>query len=521
MKTFVYTIKPLTAAAVGACAAYYGVVPWAGAGGFAGAVCAGIVCAALGKAFCSAPVFFARAKGESFPRGESLPEPPPRIARYAVILAAFSLCGFWTGGVSRMAADRKARFFVGQARPGVTSLSGVLLDDPRVSRSGRGLAALSLQWADGTVAGARGTVRTSARGAVTALFPEGAIPRVKEFGRGSTVLVDGRFTEDGGLFIAKGVFVVRPPSKLDQLRTSIRIACVEVFTPYRWGGLALALLIGIRDNLDSELAGQYQNAGVSHILALSGMHLAIISAVIAFLLKRPLGLKWAAAAGSLLIAGYIFLAGAMPSLERSGLMYLLAAAAVILGLPKDPWLTLCFSFLLQIVIRPESGTSLSFILSYGALAGILTMSGPLFNGLRRYLPPVIGSSLAASLAAFIATLSITAGVFGTIRPVGIICGLVLAPIATVFMVGALLFPAAPPFLRAVMDGGMDILYAAQEKIAFTAGRVPPIGVSLIPALLINAALVAGLVIMSLYIIKKRFSIERLDGNGWTNWKGIE
>lgn len=169
---------------------------------------------------------------------------------------------------------------------------------------------------------------------------------------------------------------------------------------------------------------------------------------------------------------------------------------------------LCFSFLLQIVIRPESGTNLSFILSYGALAGILTMSGPLFNGMRRCFPPVIGASLAASLAAFIATLSITAGVFGTIRPVGIVCGLFLGPLSTVFMTGALLFPAAPPFLRTLMDRGMDTLHTVLEKIVFTAGRVPPVRVSLVPALLINAALAAGLIVMNLYIIKKRFFFDR-------------
>ena len=506
-----YKISPFTAAAVGACFAYYGVVSWAGGGGFAVAVCVGLVCAALCKALCSGPVFPAKATGE----------PAPRAARYMVILAVFALCGFWMGGVCRIAAGQKFRFFVGQAKSGVTSLSGVLLDDPRVSKSGRGLAAVSLQWADGGIKGVYGTARTSARGTVTVLFPEGSIPRMKEFGRGSTVLVDGRFMESlsmngqssieyTGLFIAKSVFVVTPPSRIDRLRTAVRIACVEVFSPYRWGGFALALLIGIRYNLDSELAEQYLNAGVSHILALSGMHLAIISAVIAFLLKRPLGLKWSAAVGSLLIAGYIFLAGALPSLERSGLMYFLGAAAIILGLPKDPWLTLCFSFLLQIVIRPESGMSLSFILSYGALAGILTMSGPLLNCFRPYLPPVIGASLSASLAAFIATLAVTAGIFGTIRPVGIICGILLGPLATVFMVGALIFPAAPPFLRVVIGRGMGILYAAQEKIVFTAGRMPPIETALVPALLINAALIAGLIVMSLHITKKRFFIERLD-----------
>jgi competence protein ComEC len=312
----------------------------------------------------------------------------------------------------------------------------------------------------------------------------------------------------GGLFIAQGVFVVAPPSKINQLRTAVRIACVDLFAPYRWGGLALALLIGIRDNLDSELAAQYQNAGVSYILALSGMHLAIISAVLAFLLKRPLGLKWSAAVGSVLIALYIFLAGVMPSLERAGLMYILGAAAIVFGLPRNPWLTLCFSFLIQLVIHPPSGMSVSFILSYGALAGILTMSKPLADGFRPYLPPVIGTSLAASLAAFIATMAVTAGFFGEIRLVGIVCGLFMGPLSTVFMIGAIAFPVLPPFLKIPVDGAMSLVYAVLEKIAGTAGRAPPIALTAAPALVINGALVAGLVALTLGIIKKRYHFDR-------------
>jgi competence protein ComEC len=435
-----------------------------------------------------------------------------------LVLVLFTVCGFWVGGVTRVAAEQRARFWVGQAKADVTALSGVLLDDPRVSKSGRGLAVLSLQWADGNgVAGSRGGVRTSAQGGVTILFPEGSIPRVKEFGRGSTVLVDGRFIIEessvgnsggSGLFIAQGVFVVAPPSKINQLRTAVRIACVDLFAPYRWGGLALALLIGIRDNLDSELAAQYQNAGVSYILALSGMHLAIISAVLAFLLKRPLGLKWAAAVGSVLIVLYIFLVGAQPSLERAGLMYILGAAAIILGLPRNPWLTLCFSFLIQLVMNPPSGMSVSFILSYGALAGILTMSKPIADGFRPDLPPVIGTSLAASLAAFIATMAITAGFFGEIRLVGIVCGLFMGPLSTVFMIGAIAFPVLPPFLKIPVDGAMSLLYAVLEKIAFTAGRAPPITLTAAPALLINFVLVAGLIALTLGIIKKRYHFDR-------------
>jgi competence protein ComEC len=403
-----------------------------------------------------------------------------------------------------MTADQRSRFFIGQAKSGVTALSGVLLDDPRTGRNGRGMGTLDLRWADGSgVTGIRGTARTSASGSVLVLFPDGSIPRIKECGRGSSVLVDGRFVEDGGLFIAKSVFVVKPPSKINRFRTTIRIACVDIFSPYRWGGLALALLIGIRDNLDSELSLQYQNAGISYILALSGMHLAVISAVIAFLLKKPLGLKRSAAVGSLLVVGYIYLAGVQPSLERAGIMYLIGASAVILGLPKAPWLALCFSFLLQLTINPVSGTSLSFILSYGALAGILTMSEPIYNSYRPYLPPAVGKSLAASLAAFIATLAVTAGFFGNIRPVGIVCGLFMGPLSTVFMVGALLFPLIPPPVNILMDRVMGLLYIVLEKIAFSGGRVPPLALPLVPAILINMALVAGLIIASIYIMKRR------------------
>jgi hypothetical protein len=136
------------------------------------------------------------------------------------------------------------------------------------------------------------------------------------------------------------------------------------------------------------------------------------------------------------------------------------------------------------------------------------MSKPLADGFRPYLPPVIGTSLAASLAAFIATMTITAGFFGEIRLVGIVCGLFMGPLSTVFMIGAIAFPVLPPFLKIPVDGAMSLVYAVLEKIAFTAGRAPPIALTAAPALVINFALVAGLVALTLGIIKKRYRFDR-------------
>jgi competence protein ComEC len=497
MVPIVYKTRPLAAAALGACLAYYAAVPAAG-GVFQAAAAAGLCGLSLLRALATVWAV-------------SAPPSYRRAARYGSALAAFLLGGFALGGSARLAAEKSTGFSIGQTLSGVTALSGALLDDPRLSRSGRGIGTVALRWASGEgVTGAARAVKTSARGNVPVLFQMEAVARIKAFGRGSTVWVDGRFTDDGGLFLANGAFVVSPPNTVNRWRTAFRAACVDKFAPRRWGGLALALLIGIRDNLDGELALRYQNAGVSYILALSGMHLAVISAVITFLLRRPLGLKPAAVCGALLITGYGYLAGALPSLERAILMYILGAAAVVFGLPRKARLLLSCAFLTQLTLRPASGMSPSFILSYGALFGILTWSGPLQRCIRGYAPPFIAAPLAASITAFAATMAVTAGFFGTVRPAGIVSGLCLAPLTTVFMIGAMAFPLAslaPPVAR-VLDAALTLLYTLLEKIVSLAGAVPPANLPPGAALAVSAAFIAGLTLASPYILKKRLFFDR-------------
>jgi competence protein ComEC len=247
-----------------------------------------------------------------------------------------------------------------------------------------------------------------------------------------------------------------------------------------WGGLALALLLGVRDNLDTELAGLYQKAGCSHVLALSGMHLAIVSSLIAFLLKRPLGLKAAALTGAVFIFLYVFLVGSQPSLNRAALMYLLGTLAVLGTLPKKPGALLALAFLIQIVIWPESGLSISFILSYLALGGILTIGDALCRIFRGWIPNFLLQPLAASLGAFLATAAVTAFFFGVLRPVGIAAGLVIVPLTTLFMIGALVWLAVglfSPVLASFFGGGLSLLYALMDRLISLAARFPGIPVS--------------------------------------------
>jgi competence protein ComEC len=315
-------------------------------------------------------------------------------------------------------------------------------------------------------------------------FPAGAIPRLRGFGRNSEVYLEGKFLPGtaaaGDAFRATGVHITRPAPPLEALRTGIRIGLSDRFAPHDWGGLALALLLGTRDNLDGDLAEAYRRAGCAPVLALSGMHLAIVSSVIAFLLKKPLGLRGAAVGGALFIILYVFLVGAQPSLERAAIMYLLGTLAVLGALPKKTLPILALAFLIQLILEPASGDSLSFILSYLGLGGML-LGGLIIRDLcRGTLPDFLAQPLSASLGAFIATAPVVAACFGSLRPVGILAGLAVIPLTTLFMILAMAYLALSlvlPPLALLLGKGLAVLYRLLGFLVEFAGKAPGIEVS--------------------------------------------
>jgi competence protein ComEC len=223
------------------------------------------------------------------------------------------------------------------------------------------------------------------------------------------------------------------------------------------------------------MARSFRDAGCSHILALSGMHLAIISAVIAFFLRKALGLRAAALAGSLIIAAYVYLAGGQPSLVRAAIMYLLGVLSLLGNMKVRPLNLLSLAFLIQLAWDPGAGASLSFILSYLALGGILLTGEALHELLRGKSPAVLAGGLSASAGAFLAGAAVVSLYFGVLRPVGILAGLLLMPLATVFMIGAL-GNLALCFIAPALAGPpgrlLSLLAGVQQALVTLAARAP-------------------------------------------------
>jgi competence protein ComEC len=274
------------------------------------------------------------------------------------------------------------------------------------------------------------------------------------------------------MFRASAVHINSPAPPVEQFRTGLRRNLVSRLSRPEnrtWGSLSLALLLGVRDNLDSALARSYREAGISHVLALSGMHLAVLSGLIAFLFKPSLGPKGAAMVGAVFIMGYVFLVGSQPSLDRAAIMYLLGALAIIFSLARNPASLLNLAFLIQIIRQPESGMSVSFMLSYLALWGILHIGLEITGLFRGAIPPALLQGLSASLGAFIATASVSAANFGILQPAGILSGLVVVPLTTFFMILSIGYLALP-FLARPLGMVLSLLYKTLDRlVGFSAG----------------------------------------------------
>ncbi|MCL2094359.1 MAG: ComEC/Rec2 family competence protein [Treponema sp.] len=397
--------------------------------------------------------------------------PPPLVLRSALALGAGVLglaLGFGPGrGTQNLA--------LGLYPDRIQAIQGVLLEDPRTLQGGSGLGTLELSHSYG-----QGGLRASARGRLRVFFPPQALPQLREFGRGAFIYVEGTLSEgsQGPAFNARSLHVQNPAPALEQFRSRVRMGLLGLFqregqTP-PWGALASALLLGVRDDLDADLALAFRNAGSSHILALSGMHLAVITGLLALILKKPLGAPRAALAGALFILFYVFIVGPQPSLVRALIMYLIGCIA-LWGFLKPHLLSLlAMSFIIQILVQHDSGLSVSFILSYLALLGILVLGTRIQALFKGRVPALVSASLGASLGAFLFSAPVVAYYFGTLRPIGILAGLALAPLSTIFMILAILSLGLGAAGVSLLDPLMELLYGLIGTLASLGARAPGI-----------------------------------------------
>ena len=445
------------------------------------------------------------------------------LYKAGIIVLSISV-GFVLGITSRRNVTDRVE--TGIPRESVIAVSGILREDPRSLQGGWGLGILEIHGCSGSDG-----LRASARGNLTVFFPQESIMTLKDFGRGSDIYIEGKLSSGkrGVSFSAVSVHVIKSAPLTEKFRSSLRKVLIGRFntplklrsagfrssaatTPPVWSGLASAMILGVRDDLDTELTESFRNSGCSHILALSGMHLAIISGILAFLLRRPLGIKPASIVGALFILFYVFIIGTQASLVRSVIMYFIGTFAIWSMVKRKTLSFLAMAFIIQLVF--QSGASISFILSYLALAGILILGESLMVLFHGRLPQIIGASLSASLGAFIVTAPAVSFYFGSLKPIGILAGIVIAPLSSLFMVLSLIALAAsffPAPLWYFFDFILTLVYRFLEFIVNSTGKIPGITITNpVPVLVFSVIMSLLILLLKKYDTERRKSIASFD-----------
>ncbi|HAK69324.1 MAG TPA: hypothetical protein DCM57_06650 [Treponema sp.] len=244
------------------------------------------------------------------------------------------------------------------------------------------------------------------------------------------------------------------------------------------GGLVLSLLSGSREYLENGVGDSFRNAGLSHILALSGMHLSFFAGLAGGAGKTLGGKKIRTFAQLAGILFFVWFAGLSPSLFRALICSLLAIISRFVFCRKtDTFEILCAAFLLHSVLRPGDLFSAAFLLSYGALAGILLLGDSVSRVLAKSLPPSLSSPLSASFAAQSATCPISISLFGSFTPIGIVSTVFVSPVVSLFLTLSVIFiilSLAIPFLSPAFGVIMNTLYKLIVSLVSVFARVPPV-----------------------------------------------
>lgn len=217
------------------------------------------------------------------------------------------------------------------------------------------------------------------------------------------------------------------------------------------GSLAAGVLHGDTSPISDDILADFRGSGLSHLLSVSGLHVSLLAAVAAFLLRRCRESVQFTAISAFVLFYSAFTAFSAPAV-RAGLMAVTLQFSRLLSRRSDPLSSLSLAFLLILSVSPFSLFSAGFQLSFSAMLGIYLLMPSLTAAFKR-LPPPVGEPISLSLSASAATLPTTAAHFHRMPLLAVFANLLVTPLAALALLPAgialLAYPLWPALARLV------------------------------------------------------------------------
>jgi competence protein ComEC len=252
----------------------------------------------------------------------------------------------------------------------------------------------------------------------------------------------------------------RVPIVIEDLRSRLTRR-IRAELPESQGAIASAIITGERGGIDPEDEAALRDAGLAHVLAIAGLHMALVGAGLFWLVRAALAAvpvlalnypikKWAALCALLGAGFYIVISGAASSAMRAFVMMAMMLLAILLDRPALSMRSLGLAAVILLLARPEAITEPGFQMSFAAVASLVAVAeweagrarGMRRGWLFRHARAIALTSLVASLA----TLPFAMFYFGRATHYAVLGNLLAMPVmGLVTMPSAALSVAAMPF----------------------------------------------------------------------------
>jgi competence protein ComEC len=264
--------------------------------------------------------------------------------------------------------------------------------------------------------------------------------------------------------------------------------------------IVAALTLAETGELDATLREDFARSGTTHLLSISGFHVAVVAGLLLALLRALGASRRSADLGAACAAWlYVGLLGFPPVAARAALMLTAVAGSRARGRPPARWGGLGLAFLALVALDPALLASPGFQLSFAGTAGLVAWFAPMRAWLKarlpRRAPEALLEGLAAGCAATLATTPIVAWHFERVSIVGIPATLLVTPCVVLALPGALaslaahaLHPAAGRFLAGGVALALDGLAQGAHAMA-----APPWASVWVPRAWVSVGLVGAVV----------------------------
>ncbi|MBR3002412.1 MAG: ComEC/Rec2 family competence protein [Clostridia bacterium] len=133
----------------------------------------------------------------------------------------------------------------------------------------------------------------------------------------------------------------------------------------------LGLMLGDTSYIDTDVKEQFRDSNMSHILAVSGMHISYIILGVSMFFNKALGKKKSKIVTIFILIIFSFITGFSPSIVRACVMGIMILIASLIHRKSDTWTTISFSLLLILIYNPYLITSISLQYTYAGTIGII------------------------------------------------------------------------------------------------------------------------------------------------------